>query len=152
MDIGIKIFLKLIKLIFKGIKAICAPRSNQSEGETLSTPDGINEWPIDEEDYEDEVDYEAGYEADAYSETAEPYFDSQYSEIYGTKSTGRLVGQFSADMEDRKHDWLAKQIREEKIKGIYGPDGLDLGAGHRNHCDAYEIKESHHIKHLLQKQ
>lgn len=45
-------------------------------------------------------------------------------------------------MEDRKNDWLAKQIREEE-KILRKGDFLDLGAGHSKSCNAKELKLFH---------
>ena len=46
-------------------------------------------------------------------------------------------------MEDRKNDWLAKQIREEaRIKSRE-----DLGAAHDANCDARALKREHRREH-----
>ena len=45
-------------------------------------------------------------------------------------------------MEDRKNDWLAKQMREEE-KILRKGDFLDLGAGHSKSCNAKELKLFH---------
>lgn len=49
-------------------------------------------------------------------------------------------------MEDRKHDWLAQQLAEERFIQRRG-SSLDLGAGHRDHCDARSIKLQHMLEH-----
>lgn len=49
--------------------------------------------------------------------------------------------------DDREHDWLARQIREEAA--IYRKGSmLDLGASHERGCEAAFIKEAHRLRHL----
>ena len=45
-------------------------------------------------------------------------------------------------MEDRRNDWLAKQLREEE-KILRKGDFLDLGASHSKSCDANQLKLFH---------
>ena len=52
------------------------------------------------------------------------------------------IGQNGVLLEDRKNDWLAKQLREEAIiyrRGV----GFDLGAAHNVNCAADELKRGH---------
>lgn len=52
----------------------------------------------------------------------------------------------SSTMEDRKHDWLAKQLAEERAilrRGIQS----DIGAVHDLSCDARKLKIEHEIIH-----
>ena len=70
---------------------------------------------------------------------------------YGAATTvGSSFGQVKANrigesgvlLEDRKNDWLAKQLREEAAiyrRGV----GFDLGAAHNVNCAADDIKRSH---------
>ena len=45
--------------------------------------------------------------------------------------------------DDRKNDWMAKQLREERrIR-----NSTDLGAVHDDHCEAREIKTQHAAAH-----
>ena len=45
-------------------------------------------------------------------------------------------------MEDRKHDWLARQMREEE-RILRRGDMLDLGASHHKSCDSEMLKLYH---------
>lgn len=49
-------------------------------------------------------------------------------------------------MEDRKHDWLAQQLREERRIYMKG-DLMDLGARHNAECDARGLKRLHILQH-----
>ena len=52
------------------------------------------------------------------------------------------IGQSNVLLEDRKNDWLAKQLREEAIiykRGV----GFDLGASHNVSCAADDLKRGH---------
>jgi len=49
-------------------------------------------------------------------------------------------------MEDREHDWLAKQLKEEAQVMRRG-DFLDIGASHGASCDARYIKLMHALQH-----
>ena len=49
-------------------------------------------------------------------------------------------------MEDRKNDWLARQIREENRIKARG-DFWDLGAAHDKDCDARDLKREHVLVH-----
>ena len=53
---------------------------------------------------------------------------------------GTLAETFMKD--DREHDWLARQIREEE-KILRRGDMLDLGASHAASCDADVLKKYH---------
>ena len=53
----------------------------------------------------------------------------------------------SALIEDRQHDWLARQLREEKRAKKRGESLLDLGASHDASCDAREVKRLHILQH-----
>lgn len=52
----------------------------------------------------------------------------------------------AANLEDRKHDWLARQLAEERAIQRRGSE-LDLGAGHRDNCDARSLKIQHMKEH-----
>jgi len=49
-------------------------------------------------------------------------------------------------LEDRKNDWLAKQLREEAAILRRG-DTMDLGAAHEKECDARKLKFQHILRH-----
>ncbi len=49
-------------------------------------------------------------------------------------------------MEDRKNDWLARQMREEHRIKMRG-DFWDLGAAHDKDCDARSLKNEHLLAH-----
>ena len=52
------------------------------------------------------------------------------------------IGQSGVLLEDRKNDWLAKQLREEAAiyrRGV----GFDLGAAHNVNCAADDLKRGH---------
>ncbi|MBR5642500.1 MAG: hypothetical protein IKW92_10260 [Firmicutes bacterium] len=53
---------------------------------------------------------------------------------------GTLAETFMKD--DREHDWLARQMREE-AKILRRGDMLDLGASHEASCDADVLKKYH---------
>ena len=53
---------------------------------------------------------------------------------------GTLAETFMKD--DREHDWLARQMREE-AKILRRGDMLDLGAAHEASCDADVLKKYH---------
>ena len=64
---------------------------------------------------------------------------------FGSRQTGSF-GDNPVLLEDRRNDWLARQLREEaaiKRRGsIY-----DLGAAHDLDCDANDLKRSHARRH-----
>ena len=49
-------------------------------------------------------------------------------------------------MEDRKHDWLAQQLAEERAVLRRG-SLVDLGASHDRTCDARAVKRLHELQH-----
>jgi len=51
-----------------------------------------------------------------------------------------------SEMEDRKHDWLAKQLADER-RVLLRKDFLDLGAMHNRSCAANGLKQKHLIEH-----
>ena len=53
----------------------------------------------------------------------------------------------SALIEDRQHDWLARQLREERSLWKRGEGLLDLGAAHDASCDARKLKRMHMLQH-----
>ncbi|MBR4392720.1 MAG: hypothetical protein IKT07_01695, partial [Oscillospiraceae bacterium] len=53
---------------------------------------------------------------------------------------GSLAETFMKD--DREHDWLARQMREE-AKILRRGDMMDLGASHASACDADMLKKYH---------
>ena len=53
---------------------------------------------------------------------------------------GSLAETFMKD--DREHDWLARQMREE-AKILRRGDMMDLGASHASSCDADMLKKYH---------
>ena len=60
---------------------------------------------------------------------------------YGQVKVSRL-GENAVLFEDRKNDWLAKQLREEAViyrRGV----GFDLGASHNVNCAADDLKRGH---------
>ena len=62
---------------------------------------------------------------------------SSFGQVKATR-----IGESGVLLEDRKNDWLAKQLREEAAiyrRGI----GFDLGAAHNVNCDAEDLKMGH---------
>lgn len=57
------------------------------------------------------------------------------------------VNAMSVLIEDREHDWLARQLRQENRIKKRGEALLDLGAAHDASCDAREIKRLHILAH-----
>ena len=60
--------------------------------------------------------------------------------------SSQKISLLSSTMEDRKHDWLAKQLAEERAilrRGIQS----DIGAVHDLSCDARKLKIEHEIIH-----
>ena len=60
---------------------------------------------------------------------------------FGQVKTSR-IGESGVLLEDRKNDWLAKQLREEAViyrRGV----GFDLGASHNVNCAADDLKRGH---------
>ena len=47
------------------------------------------------------------------------------------------------DMEDRNNDWLARQIREERMHNPIVDEMLNLKQEHSAHCDAELLRQSH---------
>ena len=73
-----------------------------------------------------------------------------FSEVSRAYSLGQTKASRLAEtgvlLEDRKNDWLAKQLREEAYILRHG--GLyDLGAMHEVNCDARSIKREHERTH-----
>ena len=64
---------------------------------------------------------------------------------YGQVKVSRL-GENAVLFEDRKNDWLAKQLREEAAIYRRG-SGFDLGASHNASCEADMIKREHVKRH-----
>lgn len=54
--------------------------------------------------------------------------------------------ELAKSMEDREHDWLAKQLAEERSILRKG-NPLDLGASHDRTCDARAVKRLHELTH-----
>ena len=48
--------------------------------------------------------------------------------------------------EDRRHDWMAKELREESRHMVWN-NFVDLGARHDLSCAAQEAREAHHREH-----
>jgi len=65
----------------------------------------------------------------------------------GQLRAGEASDGMSALIEDRQHDWLARQLREEGRIRKRGESMLDLGAAHDISCDAREIKLLHMLQH-----
>ena len=61
----------------------------------------------------------------------------------GSKSLRDLSDFFG---EDRKNDWMARQLKEERRILMTG-SALDLGASHAADCDADDLKASHRRVH-----
>ncbi len=62
---------------------------------------------------------------------------SSFGQVKATR-----IGESGVLLEDRKNDWLAKQLREEAAiyrRGV----GFDLGAAHNVNCAADDLKRSH---------
>ena len=57
--------------------------------------------------------------------------------------SGRLDS-VSFFLEDRKNDWMAKQLKEE-AKILHSGDLMDLGANHAKNCAADDLKKSHRL-------
>ena len=70
---------------------------------------------------------------------------SPVGSAYGQVKASR-IGESSVLLEDRKNDWLAKQLREEALIYRRG-NGIDLGASHNVNCEADEIKRGHARRH-----
>lgn len=63
-----------------------------------------------------------------------------------SKSILRDISTLSETMsEDRQHDWLARQIREEKKRVVWN-NFVDLGAAHDEICSA-ELNRKDHRRH-----
>jgi len=85
------------------------------------------------------------------SNAAKKLYDSAPS---GHKLNGEAIGKSgglrfqssSMMMEDRNHDWLARQLKEEAMVMRRG-DFLDLGASHGASCDARFVKALHALQH-----
>ena len=83
------------------------------------------------------------YGTGAFARTANPgkISASKIEKSFGSRVTGTL-GENAVLLEDRRNDWLAKQLREEaailKRGSLY-----DLGAAHDADCDADRIKRQH---------
>ena len=96
----------------------------------------------------------------SYGQNSRPAANSGYSQrvpaasSYSANKNAAMFGQVKASrigennvlLEDRKNDWLAKQLREEaailRRGSIY-----DLGASHEVSCDADKIKREHVKRH-----
>ena len=79
------------------------------------------------------------------SSTVSSYSSKKSSAMYGPLKSSR-IRESSVLLEDRKNDWLAKQLKEEaailKSGSIY-----DLGAAHEVVCEADRIKKDHIKRH-----
>ena len=85
----------------------------------------------------------AGSQARPY---AKPSGAPEKVKVGGRSSGSRLLNQDSVFLEDRNNDWLARQLREE-ARIMRSADMLDLGAGHRDNCDADRLKRIHLFEH-----
>ncbi|MBO4359832.1 MAG: hypothetical protein J5822_03030 [Eubacteriaceae bacterium] len=83
------------------------------------------------------------------SRTGQSYTAPNSTQVYrqqvpytAVKETASSIRENGLLLEDRKNDWLAKQMREEAE--IYRRGSLyDLGAAHEADCDARRIKLFH---------
>ena len=83
-------------------------------------------------------------DVDSYSSSDVSGLDKSLEKDRGRKSLRDLTAFFG---EDRKNDWMARQMREEaRIKRMSGT--LDLGAAHDADCDADDLKKEHRKVHL----
>ncbi len=79
----------------------------------------------------------------SYSNSNVSGLDKSLQRERGSKSLRDLSDFFG---EDRKNDWMARQLREERRILLTG-SALDLGASHAASCDADDLKASHHREH-----
>ena len=87
------------------------------------------------------------YGTGAFAKTADPgkISASKIEKSFGSRVTGTL-GENAVLLEDRRNDWLAKQLREEAAIKRRG-SVYDLGASHDVACDADDLKKSHVRRH-----
>ena len=76
----------------------------------------------------------------SYSDSNVSGLDKDLMGERGRKSIRELTGILG---EDRKNDWMARQLREEAR--AKSRSSLDLGAAHDAGCDADELKRRHHF-------
>ncbi len=79
----------------------------------------------------------------SYSNSNVSGLDKSLQRERGSKSLRDLSDFFG---EDRKNDWMARQLKEERRILITG-SALDLGASHAADCDADDLKASHRRVH-----
>jgi hypothetical protein len=83
------------------------------------------------------------HNVDDYSSTNVSGLDKGLERDRGGRSLRDLASFFG---EDRRNDWMARQMREEaRIKRMSGT--LDLGAAHDADCDAADLKAEHRRVH-----
>ena len=87
------------------------------------------------------------YGTGAFAKTSDPGKISagKIEKSFGSRVTGSL-GENAVLLEDRRNDWLAKQLREEAAIKRRG-SVYDLGASHDVSCDADDLKKGHIKRH-----
>ena len=76
---------------------------------------------------------------------ASSYSQNKNAAMFGQVKASR-IGESAVLLEDRKNDWLAKQLKEEAAIARRG-SVYDLGAAHEVNCDADKIKREHVKRH-----
>ena len=76
---------------------------------------------------------------------ASSYSKNKNAAMFGQVKASR-IGESAVLLEDRKNDWLAKQLKEEAAIARRG-SVYDLGASHEVNCDADKIKRDHVKRH-----
>ena len=76
---------------------------------------------------------------------ASSYSKNKNAAMFGQVKASR-IGESAVLLEDRKNDWLAKQLKEEAAIARRG-SVYDLGASHEVNCDADKIKREHVKRH-----
>ena len=91
---------------------------------------------------------QSGASSSGYSQrvpASSSYSQNKTSAMFGQVKASR-IGENNVLLEDRKNDWLAKQLKEEAAIARRG-SVYDLGASHEVSCDADRIKREHIKRH-----
>lgn len=71
-------------------------------------------------------------------------YDATQKDMYSASRKGRKKSSNIASiMEDRNHDWLAKQLAEERIAYFRTSAMFDLKMSHAANCDAAKLRDQH---------
>jgi len=144
----------VIEIIFFIAIAVAAANSKKRKAQKASGNSGQRVIDVDDDSEEDDSseDISVASIASAVASTSSAV-SSAVKTFSAPVSMGGRPGQSrqvkelcSLFGEDRKHDWMARQLREERSHMVWN-NFHDLGARHDVSCAAQEARQAHHREH-----